>query len=132
MEVLHHVFSIPQSEDTKYLYEANLSYYKEAIPSGRHIAVFAEISGAAVGCGGLCLYSEMPSPDNPSGRCAYLMNIYTRERYRGHGVGRSITKRLISYARALGITKIYLEASESGRPMYENLGFHEMRDYLML
>ena len=59
MEVLRHVFAIPQNEDMKDLYEANLAYYKSALPKGEHIAVFVEISGATVGCGGLCLYSEI-------------------------------------------------------------------------
>ena len=26
-------------------------------------------------------------PDNPSGRCAYLMNIYVRKRYGGESAG---------------------------------------------
>ena len=41
MEVLHHVFNIPTDDDLRDLYEANLEYYKTAIPSGEHIAVFA-------------------------------------------------------------------------------------------
>ena len=132
MEVLSHVFAIPPDEDTRDLYEANLAYYKSALPKGEHIAVFAEISGATVGCGGLCLYSEMPSPDNPSGQCAYLMNIYTREQYRRQGIGKAIAEWLIDRAKERGVTKIYLETSDSGRPMYESLGFRDMRDYLML
>lgn len=132
VEVLRHVFDIPQGEDMSGLYEANLEYYQRAVPNGEHIAVFAEISGAAVGCGGLCLYREMPSPDNPSGRCAYLMNIYTKEKYRGHGVGKAVAEYLINRAKARNITKIYLEATAEGRPMYESLGFRDMKDYMIL
>lgn len=132
VEVLRHVFDIPQGEDMSGLYETNLEYYQKALPSGEHIAVFAEISGVAVGCGGLCLYREMPSPDNPSGKCAYLMNIYTKEKYRGHGVGKAVAEYLINCAKARNITKIYLEATAEGRPMYENLGFRDMKDYMIL
>ncbi len=28
------------------------------------------------------IIEELPSPDNPSGKCAYLMNIYVREAFR--------------------------------------------------
>ena len=131
-EVLRHVFEIPRDEDLGGLYKANLEYYREALPSGKHIAVFAELSGVTVGCGGLCLYREMPSPDNPSGGCAYLMNVYTKEEYRGRGVGKAVAEYLINCAKARNITKIYLEATESGRPMYESLGFRDMGGYMIL
>lgn len=132
MEVLHHVFSIPENENTQNLYMVNQEYYEKFIPSSGHIAVFAEMNGVTVGCGGLCLYREMPSPDNPSGECAYLMNIYTREAYRGLGVGNTIVRWLVNYAKEQGITKIYLETSKCGRALYENIGFRDMQDYMKL
>lgn len=132
MEVLHHVFAIPENENTHELYVANREYYQKSIPSGEHIAVFAEMDGTIVGCGGLCLYREMPSPDNPSGDCAYLMNIYTRGAYRGQGVGSAVVRWLVNYAKEHSVTKIYLETSESGRALYENMGFRDMQDYMKL
>lgn len=132
MEVLHHVFAIPENEDTQELYIANREYYQKSIPSGEHIAIFAEINEIIVGCGGLCLYLEMPSPDNPGGKCAYLMNIYTREAYRGTGVGNAIVRYLVNYAKEKGITKIYLETSDCGRALYESIGFRDMHDYMKL
>ena len=53
----------------------------------------------------------MPPPDNPAGKCAYLMNIYTRPKARRQGVGETIVKWLINQAVTMGISKIYLEAS---------------------
>ena len=53
MEVLHHVFAIPQSNDMRELYAVNLEYYKTAISSGEHIAVFAKSDNVVIGCGGL-------------------------------------------------------------------------------
>lgn len=132
MEVLHHVFSIPENEDTQNLSIANREYYQRSIPNGEHIAVFAEMDGVTVGCGGLCLYREMPSPDNPSGGCAYLMNIYTKAAYRGYGAGNTIVRWLVNYAKEQGITKIYLETSDCGRELYESIGFRDMRDYMKL
>ena len=132
MEVLRHVFGEQSSSDVQDLYSTNMEYYKEAIPSGDHVAVFAEIEGIAAGCGGLCLYRELPSPDNPTGKCAYLMNIYTRQEYREQGIGKSVVEWLVSYAKNQGITKIYLETSECGRSLYESFGFSDMRDYMKI
>lgn len=85
-----------------------------------------------MGCGGLCLYDEMPSPDNPSGRCAYLMNIYVREGHRGAGIGKKIVRYLVGCALERGVTKIYLETSQCGRKLYESAGFTAMKDMMLL
>ena len=132
MEVLCHVFGIPDGEDMQSLYQANREYYLTAMPNQSHVAIFATVNQEIVGCGGLCLYREMPSPDNPTGQCAYLMNIYTREEYRKQGVGKAVALWLVDYAKKKGITKIYLETSVCGRPLYESLGFHDMQDYMKI
>ena len=72
-EVIGHVFG--QKPD-KRLIMANRQYYEEHIADGTHIALVAEYDGVECGCGAVCFTDELPSPDNPSGKCAYLMNIY--------------------------------------------------------
>lgn len=132
MEVLHSVFGIPGEESMPQLYAANEEYYRKALADGSHAACFAEKDSEIIGCGGVCFFREMPSPDNPSGSCAYLMNIYTRKAFRGKGVGRQVVGWLIEKARAEGITKIYLESSDGARSLYAGLGFVPMKNYLML
>ena len=132
MEVLRCVFSIPADTDTTELRKANIDYYKRALADDTHIACFAEQNGKIVGCGGLCLYDEMPSPDNPTGHCAYLMNIYVRPAHQGHGTGKRIVRWLVGAALARGIKKIYLETSEAGRLLYSVLGFSDMKDMMQL
>lgn len=132
MEVLHCVFSIPKDADTSALEAANRSYYLSHLADGSHIAVIAYADGNAVGCGGVCLYDEMPSPDNHSGQCAYIMNIYVREAYRHEGIAAHIVEWLIQQARERHITKIYLETSDAGRQLYSFLGFAPMPDMMKL
>lgn len=132
MEVLHQVFHVPDADPMTELAAQNRAYYESHLTDGSTIVCFAEMDGDIIGCGGVCLYTEMPSPDNPSGKCAYLMNIYTRKPYRGYGTGRRMVSRLIETVRALGIRKIYLETSEDGRKLYHSMGFTPMKDYLML
>lgn len=142
MEVLHCVFALPDDADTASLQRANEEYYRRQLPSGGHIACFARLTDAAtadgqqqeqiVGCGGLCLYDEMPSPDNPTGRCAYLMNVYVRAAHRRRGTGQLIVQWLVSEARRRGITKICLETSAAGRQLYEASGFSDMEGMMQL
>lgn len=134
MEVLSHAFSVERqdmnADEWNKLREKNREYYLRELERGGHVACVAEANGKILGCGGVCLYNELPSPDNRSGRCAYLMSVYTRKFYRKHGVAKKICERLIKVAREHGAEKIYLETSEAAKSLYHSLNFIEMDGYL--
>lgn len=132
MEVLRCVFSIPEDADTAALEQVNRHYYERHLSDNSHIACIASIGGEAAGCGGVCFQEEMPSPDNPYGRCAYLMNIYVRPGYRGKGVAHRIVRWLVGQALAQGTSKIYLETSDAARNLYAGFGFKYMKDMMKI
>lgn len=121
--VLRNVFG---EEPSKAILLANRRYYIDHIADGTHIAIVASADGTDAGCGAICLGEELPSPDNPSGRCAYLMNIFVREEYRRRGIGGTMVRWLIDKARRNGCDKIYLETTSAGKPVYEKNGFREL------
>lgn len=127
IEVLSHVFGV---QPDKRLLVANRRYYREHLADGSHICFVATADGEECGCGAVCFGDELPSPDNPSGRCAYLMNIYVREAYRNRGVAHHIVEHLIKTAKARDCDKIYLETTAEGRPLYESLGFKDLPDMM--
>lgn len=122
-EVIRAVFGVEPSEA---LLEANRRYYETHVADGSHVAFVADADGVEAGCGAICLTDELPSPDNPSGRCAYLMNIYVRPDFRGHGVATAIVNRLVETARLRGCDKIYLETTASARALYNKTGFKNL------
>lgn len=128
-EVIRHVFGVEPSEK---LLVANRQYYQKHIADGSHVALVASIESEDVGCGAICLTDELPSPDNTTGRCAYMMNIYVREPYRKQGIAHTIVKRLIEIAREKNCGKIYLETTDDGRPVYQSLGFTDMEEMMKL
>lgn len=130
MRVLHEVFAIPDNQPAEELEQANRIYYQSALLTDGHIACFACNGEKIVGCGGICFYQEMPSPDNASGQCAYLMNIYTCPEFRGYGVGETVVKWLVGQAVQKNITKIYLETSKPGKKLYKKTGFIDMPDMM--
>ena len=69
---------------------------------------------------------------DPTGNCAYLMNIFTRPQFRRQGVGEAFVKWLTEQAVQRGESKIYLETSTAGRLLYRKLGFVPMRDMMQL
>lgn len=128
-EVIENVFSeVPG----KSLLESNREYYERHIPAGTHVAFKALYCGEEAGSGSLCLSDELPSPDNPTGHCAYLMNIYVRNPFRQHGIGHAIVKRLVREAKENNCGKVYLETTDAGRGVYESLGFRDMPDMMKL
>lgn len=128
-EVLSHVFG---EEPSPGLLEENRRYYRQHIPDDTHFAIKAEWNGEDAGCGAICLTDELPSPDNPTGKCAYLMNIYVREGFRKHGIAHEIVRRLVEEARLRDCGKIYLETTADGRPVYESLGFRDLPDIMKI
>lgn len=127
IEVIRNVFGI---EPSLRLLVANRQYYRKHIPDGTHYAYVASSDGAECGCGAVCFTDELPSPDNPTGRCAYLMNIYVREAFRNKGIGHAIVHYLIERAKKEGCGKITLETTSEGKTLYESLGFRDMPDIM--
>lgn len=128
-EVIEAVFG---ERPSKELMMQNEIYYKTHLADGTHLPFIALEDGIEAGCGSICLYDELPSPDNPSGKCGYLMNIYVRERYREMGIGHAIVRKLVEEAKQHGCNKIYLETTAEGRPVYESMGFHDLPDMMKL
>ncbi len=126
-EVIEHVFGVKPDET---LLVANRRFYEKHIADDTHFALVVECDGEDCGCGAVCLTEELPSPDNPSGRCAYLMNIYVRESFRNHGIAHKIVSRLIDEAKRRDCGKIYLETTDAGRPVYQSLGFRDLPDIM--
>lgn len=131
MEVLHNSGQLNYG-DSEELEEASWHYYQSALTDGSHIACIATGDGRVLGCGGMCLHSEMPSSSNPSGKCACLMNIYVSHDGRTTDIGRDIVAWLIAYAHRRNITKIYLESSVAARYMFHSIGFRCMPDMMIL
>ena len=88
METLEHVFEPQNAENLQELFLANKKYYESSLANGSHVALFAQIGQNTVGCGDVCLYNEMPSPDNPNGlfdECIYKKLLPRTRSRRGRG-----------------------------------------------
>lgn len=105
--------------------EELVTYSKEYFEKGDQTTVLAvdEKRDSVIGCATLCYIEMMPTFSHPTGKRAHLMNVYTNQDYRGKGIAMRMIERLIIEARDRGVTEISLDATESGRPLYEKCGF---------
>jgi ribosomal protein S18 acetylase RimI-like enzyme len=76
-------------------------------------------------------FPHPPGPLSPGGREAYILNVYTRPEARRLGLARMLMERAVEEARAAGVRRIWLRASDDGRTLYESMGFGP-RNYLEL
>lgn len=105
-------------------------YYQQA--GSDHAALLVYDGEKVIGTGGVSFYRVMPTCCNPTGRKAYIMNMYTAPEYRRRGIARKTLDMLVQECRRRGVGFITLEATEAGRPLYESYGFVPMRDEMIL
>ena len=108
------------------------NYYEKALLDGSHTAYLVFDDGEFVGAGGVSYFGVMPTYHNPSGRKAYIMNMYTAPDHRRRGIAYNTLDLLVKDAKAQGVSAISLEATDMGRPLYERYGFVKMNDEMEL
>ena len=107
-------------------------YYQKALSDGSHIAYLVFDESGCIGTGGVSFFQVMPTYHNPSGKKAYIMNMYTNPKYRRKGIAYKTLDMLIKEIKSKGISSISLEATDMGRPLYERYGFVKMEDEMEL
>jgi len=132
IEVLRAANKLDASVDMSKVELESRLYYQKALSEGSHVAILVFDGDKFVGAGGVSFYTVMPTFHNPSGRKAYIMNMYTKPEYRKMGIAYHTLDMLIEAAREKGITHITLEATDMGRPLYEKYGFLKMEDEMQL
>ncbi|HTP54285.1 MAG TPA: GNAT family N-acetyltransferase [Thermoplasmata archaeon] len=87
--------------------------------------------GRPAGSGAIWLVPTQPRPGRLARpRMPYVMSMFTEPEFRGRGVATRIVRAQIRWARDRGYARLFLHASEMGRPIYARLGFapgNEMR-----
>lgn len=99
---------------------------------GDQTTVAAVDDGRCVACASMSYIEIMPTFSHPSGKRAHLMNVYTEEHYRRRGIARQLVNMLIEDACVHGATEISLDATESGRPLYESVGFKASEECMVI
>lgn len=128
IEVLRAANKLSSDIDMYEVERFSYEYYRQAFLNDSHTAYLVFDGNKFVGAGGVSYYQVMPTYHNPSGKKAYIMNIYTSPSYRRNGIATKTLTLLVEDAKRRGINAISLEATEEGRPLYEKFGFVQMKN----
>lgn len=130
--VLRAANKLSDNVDMSVVEQESYEYYKHALETREHIAYLVYDNEKFIGAGGVSFYQVMPTYNNPTGKKAYIMNMYTAPEYRRQGIAFHTLDLLIKNAKKQGVSKIALEATDIGRPLYEKYGFVKMEDEMEL
>jgi GNAT superfamily N-acetyltransferase len=102
------------------------TFYYDGISNGKVIAYLAEHNKNIVAAGMMCFYSIIPLLYNLDGKMALLTDLYTIPEHRKKGFGMSLLNSIMQHAKKLGYKKVILNASDSGRKLYNKYGFKDI------
>ena len=111
------------SESDPILRASLAEYFSRMIPSNEFVAFLAVEGSAIIATSGLVFHRHPPSNRNPTGREAYIMNMYTVPKYRRRGIATTLLKMLVDHARHSDCGKISMHALPQGRSIYLSAGF---------
>lgn len=101
-------------------------YYNEGLLNGEVIAFLAEENENTVAISIMCFYRICPSLFNLDGKVALITDMYAIPEYRNKELGNKLLSNIMEYAKNLGYTKVTLNATDSGRRLYEKYGFQDV------
>jgi GNAT superfamily N-acetyltransferase len=105
---------------------------KQELTDGSCKAWVIESENRIVASGAITIASLVPTPKDLSSSVAYLHRIYTEKQYRNNNFANLIVERAIRFCRDNGIKRVFLNASEAGRPIYEKVGFRAAPEMMRL
>lgn len=114
---------VQNEESIQSLRNQMTQYFSKAMLDNTCISFVAKCDGIVSGIGSMHI-REMPGNfKNPSGKWAYIMNMYTVPEYRRNGICKSILNLLVEEGKKSGITAFELHATKEGEKVYIQEGF---------
>lgn len=122
MELLKELEEINEETDTSKLEYATKQYYLFHI--NKDLFSWGILhENKLVAIGSLCLFERIPYEENLSGLEGYILNVYTSPMFRKQGIAKNILDEIIKYSLQINIRRLWLNSSENGKKLYDELGF---------
>ena len=109
IEVLRAANKLADQVDMSEVAAQSRDYYEKALKDGSHTAILVYDKDQIIGAGGISYFRVMPTYHNPTGRKAYIMNMYTAPAYRRQGIAFHTLDLLVKDIRKQGVSQITLE-----------------------
>lgn len=100
-------------------------FIQQARETLNYRAFIAEVDGRIVGSAGCQRYAGLyPDIIQENHRYyGYIWGVYVEPNYRRNGIAKTLTQQTVNYLKSIGCTRAILNASPSGTPVYDRIGF---------
>ncbi|XRG77082.1 GNAT family N-acetyltransferase [Rossellomorea sp. GAMAL-10_SWC] len=123
LKLLNELEELKSLEEEKLIETSTREYLNTALSKNEFISYMAENNGVPVSISGMVLFKRPPYLENLQGIEAYILNMYTVNEFRGNGLARRLLEKCIDECKKNGVKRVWLHASEDGRPLYKKMGF---------
>ena len=107
----------------KELESAYIDKITKQIPEGVCKAWVIRNDDEIIASGAITVVSYAPIPSDLNHNIAFLHSMYTEKSHRQKKCAQKIVERAIQYCQENGISRILLNTSDAGKPIYEKAGF---------
>ena len=99
------------------------AYVATQYASGSYIGFWGENDGTVVCSGALLVYHLPPLNGKEGRKIGHVLNFFTRKEHRKKGYGLGLMSFMKEYARDHGFSRLFLNATEDGYPLYVKAGY---------
>ena len=107
-------------------------YFSENIVKNNFIAWLAIENNEIIATSGLCFYELPPNFSNPTGKVAYITNMYTKNNYRRKGIATKLFEKIMEEIKSMDCKVIRLHASKDEKELYKKYGFYDSEGFMHL
>lgn len=125
VEFLEEIQDFPLNMEIEIFRKSLKAFFLDKMKSNKFVTWLAEIDNEIIATSGLSFLQKPPHFINMTGKFAYIMNMYTKPKWRRKGIGLALLEKLIKEIKIKGIKSVVLHATPFGRPLYEKYGFRE-------
>ena len=108
------------------------AYFTTSISDGSFLSWIAIDGEEIVATSGICFYQLPPTHFNPTGRTAYVTNMYTLPEYRRQGIASHLLDLVVEEAKMLDYKIIRLHTSADGKSIYSKKGFSDTDGFMAM
>ena len=131
IDFLRDAGNITTNEEEKLMRKSNEEFLKEVLINGSYVQWLALESNKIVATSSVSFYKLPPHRLMPSGKTAYIANIYTYLEYRKQGIAYKLLSLSVEEAKNYGCDRVTLHATDMGKTIYEKFGFKSKNDEMV-
>ena len=123
MEFIQDIHPEYSNEQLDKIKKGTYKFLSEQILNKTYVGFIVEVEKTIVSFASLLTYYYPPLLSEKYRKVGYVINFYTRKKYRKCGYGMKLMEEIKAYGKENDFYKIILTATESGYPLYKKSGF---------